>query len=69
MGLSDCMTAKKNSIELDAYAIIVHAAERGVAIDEYVARVHDYASKRLRMITAQKEKPTPKKTYPPNNPR
>ena len=62
------MTTKKNSIELDAYSIIIHAAERGVAIDEYVARVHDYASKRLRMITP-KEKPAPKKPYPPNNPR
>ena len=44
------MTTKKNSVELDAYSVILHAAEKGIPLEDYIAKVSDYASKRVRMI-------------------
>jgi len=49
------MTKKQLSTELDAYAIILHAAQSGIAIDEYIAKVSDYAHKRVRMLKVKIE--------------
>jgi hypothetical protein len=44
------MTVKKDSINLDAFAAIVHAAEMGIPFEEYMNKVSDYGRKRVRMI-------------------
>jgi hypothetical protein len=44
------MTKKQIPTELDAYAIILHAAQQGIPLDEYVKKVSDYAHKRIRML-------------------
>ena len=44
------MTSKQNPIEIDAYALIMHAAQKGEPFDKYVDRVKDYGKKRIRMI-------------------
>jgi hypothetical protein len=44
------MTKKLISTELDAYAVILHAAQSGVPLDEYLDKVKDYAHKRIRML-------------------
>jgi hypothetical protein len=49
------MTKKQNSVELDAYACILHAAQSGVTFKVYVKKIEDYGSKRLRMVTGVKE--------------
>jgi hypothetical protein len=49
------MTKKQDSVELDAYNCILHAAQRGVTFKAYVKKVEDYGSKRLRMLTGVKE--------------
>ena len=45
------MTIKKDSVELDAFAAILHAAENGVPFEQYMKRVSDYGRKRIRMIS------------------
>ena len=50
------MTVKKDSVELDAYMCIVHAAERGVTLNEYMNKVNVYAHKRLNMVVGKREK-------------
>ena len=44
------MTKKLNPYELDAFALINHAAQEGVPLEEYTDRVTQYARKRVRMI-------------------
>jgi hypothetical protein len=44
------MTKKQIPTELDAYAIILHAAQSGVKLDDYIDKVRDYAQKRIRML-------------------
>lgn len=44
------MTRKQDPVELDAYACILHAAQRGVSFEEYIRKVADYGRKRIRMI-------------------
>lgn len=44
------MTSKQNPVQLDAYACIHHAAEAGIPISQYIARVEDFARKRVKMI-------------------
>ena len=44
------MTTKKDSVELDSYSCILHAAERGVSFEDYMKKVADYGRKRIRMI-------------------
>lgn len=44
------MTKKQIPTELDAYAIILHAAQTGVSLDDYIGKVSDYAHKRIRML-------------------
>lgn len=51
LGGEEEMTAKKNSIELDAYACILHAAEKGISFEEYLSKCSDYGRKRIRMIS------------------
>ncbi len=48
------MTKKQNPVEIDAYLIILHAAQRGCTLEEYVSKVQDYAQKRSRMVTGVK---------------
>lgn len=43
------MTKRQIPTELDAYSIILHAAQSGVALDDYIDKVRDYAHKRIRM--------------------
>jgi hypothetical protein len=50
------MTKKQDPLELDSYACILHAAQRGVTFKEYVKKVEDFGCKRLRMVTGVKEK-------------
>jgi hypothetical protein len=45
------MTIKKDSINLDAYAAILHSAESGIPFEDYMNKVSDYGRKRIRMIT------------------
>jgi len=45
------MTAKKDCVNLDAYACILHAAEMGIPFESYMAKVCDYGKKRIRMIS------------------
>jgi len=45
------MTIKKDSVELDAFSAILHAAENGVPFEQYMKRVSDYGRKRIRMIS------------------
>jgi len=49
------MTKKQDPVELDAYACILHAAQRGVTFKQYVKKIEDYGCKRLRMVTGVKE--------------
>lgn len=44
------MTKKQVPTELDAYAVILHAAQNGIPLDEYIDKVRDYARKRIRML-------------------
>ncbi len=45
------MTTKLNPVEIDAYSLIMHAAQKGESFDKYVERVKDYGRKRIRMIS------------------
>jgi hypothetical protein len=45
------MTTKQNPVEIDAYSIILHAAQKGMPLGEYLAKVDDYAHKRMRLVT------------------
>ena len=45
------MTAKQDPFKVDAMNCIHHAAELGMPIDRYTAKVTDYARKRIRMIS------------------
>lgn len=49
------MTKKQDPVELDAYACILHAAQRGVTFKAYCKKIEDYGSKRLRMVTGAKD--------------
>jgi hypothetical protein len=42
------MTAKQDPYEIDAYNAILHAMQLGVSIDNYLNRVKDVASKKIR---------------------
>lgn len=44
------MTKKQIATELDAYSIILHASQSGVPLDDYIDKVRDYATKRIRML-------------------
>jgi hypothetical protein len=44
------MTKKLNPYEMDAYNMITHASQEGVALEEYTDRVCQYARKRVRMM-------------------
>jgi hypothetical protein len=44
------MTSKKDPVDLDAYACILHSAERGVSFEEYMTRVADRGRKKIGTI-------------------
>ena len=44
------MTKKQIPTEIDAYSIILHSAQQGIPLDDYIDKVHDYAMKRIRML-------------------
>lgn len=45
------MTRKQDPVEIDTMSCILHAAQSGVAFEEYIRRVTDYGRKRIRMIS------------------
>lgn len=49
------MTRRQIPTELDAYSIILHAAQNGVPLDDYITKVKDYAHKRIRMLKVKGE--------------
>jgi hypothetical protein len=49
------MTLKQIPTKLDAYSIILHAAQSGVPLDGYIAKVKDHAHKRIRMLKVRGE--------------
>lgn len=44
------MTRKQDPVELDAYACILHSAERGVSFEDYIKKVADRGRKKIRTI-------------------